>query len=84
MGHKESIFPQGTFYEKMFYYLWKHPSEMERKSFQINMPETVLFKNGMINCWYFTDKQGQIRRKKTENITLNNIFEAMTREIPAD
>ncbi|EAS03820.2 hypothetical protein TTHERM_00657650 (macronuclear) [Tetrahymena thermophila SB210] len=80
---KQEIFPNGTIFEKIFNYLWKHPPDIENR-LQINIPDTIIFKNTLPVFWYFTDKNNNIKRKKKENTSIDNIYEAMTDQVDPD
>lgn len=80
MSSRDSVFPYGTIFEKLFYFLWKNPEEMERNLI-VNLPDTIFFKNTMIHSWYFSDRNGVIRRKKPENCSLKNIYNALIKDV---
>ncbi|EAR90419.2 hypothetical protein TTHERM_00112690 (macronuclear) [Tetrahymena thermophila SB210] len=78
---ENDIFPNGLVFEKMFHYIWTQ-SDMFEQKLNVNLPQTVIFKNSLPIFWYFTDKNGQIKKKKTEKHTPENIYEVFTKKIP--
>jgi len=50
---------------------------IEGKKGAIIIPDTVIYKHGFPSAWYFTSaKDGTIKRKKTENLTLDALLAA--------
>ncbi|KAL4435711.1 hypothetical protein ABPG74_018262 [Tetrahymena malaccensis] len=80
---KQEIFPNGTVFEKIFNYLWKHPPDIQNR-LQISIPDTIIFKNTLPVFWYFTDSNNNIKRKKKENMSIDNIYEFMTNQVDPD
>jgi len=39
----------------------------------LNIPDTVIFENKQPLFWYYSDQKGLIKKKKTENLFLDNI-----------
>ena len=56
------------FLENIFHLLWIK-DVMYKNLAQINIPDTVIFKNEQPSFWYFTSKNGEILRKSKKNMT---------------
>ena len=47
----------------------------------INIPDTVIFKNGTPTAWYFTATDGRIKRKNRQNLVSSKIEEVFTSHV---
>ena len=47
----------------------------------INIPDTIIFKNGMPTNWYFTAANGRVKRKNRTNLLTSRIEDALTRHV---
>lgn len=62
---------------QVFHLIWT-PSDIlsSKKSLHLNLPDTVLFDKGQPLFWFYS-KNGGLRKKKRENVTVGNILERM-------
>ena len=44
-----------------------------QKKAAIRIPDTILFENGQPSLWFFTAKNGEVKRKNSSNVTLASI-----------
>ena len=56
--------------DNLFYYLWMK-DELDQGP-KINIPDTIIYKYRQPAYWYFTAKNGQVKRKSKYNINKNN------------
>lgn len=62
-------------------YLWA-PNAEGRSCPGVRVPDTLLIKNGSLVHWFFTDKEGQIKRKSKEKLLDTAvIYHAMTKGV---
>ena len=45
----------------------------------INIPDTIIFKSSQPTCWYFTARNGRIKKKNRQNLINARIEEAFTK-----
>jgi hypothetical protein len=57
--------------DSFFYYLWIKNPDMKLDEFRI--PDTVIYRYSQPRAWYFTSRQGLIKRKSKEKLTAQNI-----------
>jgi hypothetical protein len=57
--------------DELFHYLWT--KDEVNFSPPINVPDTVFMKYGNPTVWYFTSKDGKIKRKNKQNLTPGHI-----------
>ncbi len=50
--------------ENIYYYMWYKDDSIKEESFKVCIPDTIIFKNGMPQVWYFTSSTGEILMKK--------------------
>ena len=81
---------------EVFAYLWaKHPGPGPKAGKSclpvgqgpddarvLRLPETVVFKFRQPAAWYFVTSDGQVRRKRAQNITNASIYAAFSRAPP--
>ena len=73
--HQE-IFRKEIVFDRLFHYLWyKEDNAEDPNLLKVRVPHTVIFKNGQPIYWYYSDKTGQIRRKKQQNLKKDKIVE---------
>lgn len=60
--------------DEFFHYLWT--KDELNFSPPINIPDTVFMKYGQPTMWYFTSKDGKIKRKHKQNLNPTNIEES--------
>lgn len=66
--------------DSFFYYLWiKNPDEEHLNEFRI--PDTVIYRYSQPRAWYFTSRQGLIKRKSKEKLTAQNIEAEFSKNI---
>ena len=58
--------------ESFYYLLWRKDSPYIGE-LNIKLPDTIILKRGRPMAWYFTDKKGEVLKKKLANITYENI-----------
>lgn len=80
--NKIEPFQRRSLSETFFFLLWK--KEINFKiDLEINIPNTMLFKGGVVTNWYFTSKNRTVNRKKEENLTnqaILSFFEKKSKE----
>ncbi len=69
--------------EDFLHFLWKKDSSFKEKLF-INIPDTVVFRQGALAQWYFSNDNGELLRKKRENLTPENIIKTFTQKSKGD
>ena len=65
--------------ENLFHYLWLK-DEFD-KGPKLNVPDTIIYKYRQPSAWYFTSKDGTIKKKTKFNLTNVRIEEAFTRNV---
>ncbi|CAD8138952.1 unnamed protein product [Paramecium pentaurelia] len=60
--------------ESIYHYIWLKDDSLIKESFQLRLPDTILFKNGMPQVWYFTNQSGEILMKKNDCRKPENII----------
>ncbi|CAD8143110.1 unnamed protein product [Paramecium octaurelia] len=60
--------------ESIYHYIWLKDDSLIKESFQLRLPDTIIFKNGMPQVWYFTNQQGEILMKKNDCRKPENII----------
>ena len=63
--------------DNLFYYLWMK-DELDQGP-KINIPDTIIYKYRQPAYWYFTAKNGQVKRKSKYNLMNVRIEETFTR-----
>ncbi len=63
--------------ESLFHYLWSE-DELDGRP-QINIPDTIVYKYRQPALWYFTAKDGRVKKKSKYNLVNVRIEEAFTR-----
>ena len=64
--------------ENLFYYLWCK-DELDNGP-KINIPDTIVYKFRQPACWYFTAKDGTIKKKHKGNLVNVRIEESFTQK----
>lgn len=54
--------------EWLFYTLWLKASGSSPPKFSFAIPDTVFYRNGRAESWYFTSKEGYIMKKNKLNV----------------
>jgi hypothetical protein len=67
----------------LYYLIWKNEGPYLEKS-TINIPETILFIHGIPTAWYFTSQEGKVLRKKTKNLSYENLVNRFTSKRPQE
>ena len=62
--------------ESLYHYLWFKDRLNNNEAMKINLPDTVIYRNGKPCYWYFTARDGCIRRKTNENLNETAILNA--------
>jgi len=77
-----SSFPLGGdgVIENLFYYLWCKDDESSGPT--INIPDTIIYIFCQPAYWYFTSRDGQIKKKNRYNLTSEKILEAFLKKRP--
>ncbi|CAK88555.1 unnamed protein product (macronuclear) [Paramecium tetraurelia] len=58
----------------IYHFLWFKDESLLKESFQIRIPDTLIYKNGVPQVWYFTSKEGEIMTKKSEARKSENLI----------
>lgn len=79
----EKEFEKDGVFDKIFHFLWSYSDYFKEDvaRLKINIPDTVIFENTHPINWYYTDSNGYIRKKKTENLLFENIKEKFLSKI---
>lgn len=71
--NQKEINPKNTL-EAFYFLLWK-TEESERTKLKLNIPNTIIFKFGILNSWYFTSKQdGSIKKKIRKSTIIDDLI----------
>lgn len=65
--------------DRFFHLLWNKDILNKDRSAQINIPQTVIYRNYQATNWYFTDKYGYVKKKKAKRLTQEKILEVFSR-----
>lgn len=65
---------------ELFYNLLWTKETVYEDAFTCFLPDTVVFKNGNIIAWYFSDEKGNILRKKEANLEIENVRQVFYRK----
>ena len=65
--------------DSFFYYLWIKSPDMQFDEFRI--PDTVIYRYSQPRAWYFTSRQGLIKRKSKEKLTAQNIEAEFSKKV---
>ena len=76
MSFEKKLEKDGIF-DKLYHYLWAFSDYFieDVARLHLNIPDTVIFENKQPLFWYYSDKNGFIRKRKTENLFIDNIKE---------
>ena len=66
--------------EPLYHYLWLKDRLNNNASLKMNLPDTVVYRNGKPCYWYFTATDGAIKRKCTESLTGDEIVRVFTKK----
>ncbi|CAD8145049.1 unnamed protein product [Paramecium pentaurelia] len=69
--------------ETFYYYLWLQNDSIIQNKVEFHLPDTLIYRLGVIQAWYFTHNN-QILVKKLENRTLSNIEIAFLKDCEND
>ena len=60
--------------------LWKKQDYLKdaESLFDLTIPETVIIKFNIISNWYFTSKEGKLKRKNKITLTRDAVYEAFS------
>lgn len=47
----------------------------------VNIPDTIIIRHGQPTCWYFTSKNGRIKKKNRQNLLNARIEESFTKHL---
>ena len=74
MSIERDLEKDGVF-DKLYHYLWAFSDYFKEDvaRLHIHIPDTVIFENKQPLFWYYSDQNGLIKKKKTENLFLDNI-----------
>jgi len=61
----------------LYHLLWQKEGPYVEKS-SIRIPDTLIFLHGMPTMWYFTSSEGKILKKRSQNLTYDNIIQKFT------
>ena len=75
-GAQPSIEGDG-FIANLYQYLWMK-DDLKRGPVGVRIPDTVLFRFRRPVAWYFTSRDGAIKRKHRQNVQNARILEAFT------
>lgn len=78
----EKEFEQDGVSDKFYHYLWASNDYFKEDvaKLKLNIPDTVIFENKQPIFWYYSDSNGFIRKKKSENLFLDNIYEKFSQK----
>jgi hypothetical protein len=68
--------------ESLYHYLWLKNKMDNNAPIKLNLPDTIVYRSGKPCYWYFTARDGSIKRKNSANVTSEEIlssFRARTR-----
>ncbi|CAK81880.1 unnamed protein product (macronuclear) [Paramecium tetraurelia] len=69
--------------ETFYYYLWLQNDSIKQNKVEFHLPDTLIYRLGVIQAWYFTHNN-EILVKKLENRTLPNIETAFLKDCEND
>ncbi len=72
----------GSEMEWLFYHLWLKLGSSPPK-FSFSIAETVFYRHGIPDAWYFTNKEGFILKKNKFNVNLKIIHQQYTKKLQA-
>ncbi len=62
--------------ESLYHYLWMKDRLNNSASLHLDLPDTVIYRNGKPCYWYFTARDGSIKRKVASNLTETEVQSA--------
>ena len=66
--------------DKIYHLLWQPDDINQKPSCKFDIPDTILYRKNAPTFWYFTSKQGYVKRKRTKNITPDKILESFKKK----
>jgi len=64
--------------EPLYHYLWEKDKLNNAGTLKVNLPDTIIYRNGKPAYWYFTAKDGGVRRRCNENLNAAEIMRVFT------
>eukprot|EP00297_Palpitomonas_bilix_P011631 CAMPEP_0113881016 /NCGR_PEP_ID=MMETSP0780_2-20120614/8124_1 /TAXON_ID=652834 /ORGANISM="Palpitomonas bilix" /LENGTH=334 /DNA_ID=CAMNT_0000867791 /DNA_START=563 /DNA_END=1564 /DNA_ORIENTATION=- /assembly_acc=CAM_ASM_000599 len=72
--------PKGqTFVPSLFHLLWKK-SDATLEGCEMKIPNTIIFHSGYVSSWYFTSKNGHIKKKNKEKLNRKDIIDGFPKK----
>ena len=66
--------------EWLYYHLWLKTGQTAPK-FTFTIPETIFYRHGKPETWYFTSKEGYILKKNKYNVSSKSIHHKFTKNL---
>lgn len=65
LSKRKQEFEEKGFVFDLYHYLWVEEDEGQRKLTppSVNIPDTIYYKYGEPRLWFFSDKQGMVKKK---------------------
>ena len=60
--------------------LWSKETLYNDDDYKINLPDTIIFRNGGPSNWYFSNKESIIMKKNQSNLTIDEIEKTFIRK----
>ena len=66
--------------EELYYILWKKQDYLKdaESLYDLDIPDTVIIKFNIISNWYFTSKEGKLKRKNKISLTREAVYDTFS------
>ncbi|KAL4453639.1 hypothetical protein ABPG74_009535 [Tetrahymena malaccensis] len=80
---KQELEEKGFIFD-LYHYLWQDEDPQQNKHIvpSVNIPDTIYYKYGEPRLWFFTDKNGQVKKKMKNKLTIEKIEEEFLDKAP--